>query len=896
MRKTLLLVFLAISFLAAKAQNQGVVKAVILDSLDKKPIQFATVSVLQLQDSSLTSYTVTDKNGVFTLRNLPQKPARLLISHVGYQALHINLNFKKGAVINLGEIYLSVKTLAEVTIRGEREPVIIKRDTIEFDAEAFKTRPNAVVEDLLRKLPGVQVDISGRITVNGKDISKIKVNGKDFFAGDPTIATRNLEANMISKVQIYDDRENDPDHLIPDYQVKKIINLKFKKSFANGILSTLGAGGGTQDRYVATGFLAKFRDDFQFSAKANTDNLSSTGDFTGNSGGFNNYSFGNLGGPMYGGPTGIRKGNTGNADFTKDIGKKLKLHIEYSFKNSITDNNSIAKTQQTLADTVLNTITQSNQHQYTNDQNFHGETEWRPDSLTIIKYNPDLEYTYNSNQSESNSTKTSNYLGILNTNITDDHGNGNSFQYQHNLSYYRKVSKKGASLTLTNSVNIQPQNSVDYNNNLLNSYIAALPSDTLNRFAKNTSHDISVGLNAAYHYPITKKLSADISLLGLHDQNAGELLTYDEDFKTGLYTLFLQDQSSDLIRNLWGESLTSQLTYNFTDNIYVKAGLVGLAQQIGNHFNSYTNDLNQNFYYLFPSAEVHISSFTASYSESVQQPSINNLQPITIVYSPLYTFIGNPGLKPTYFHNINFNYNKYDYQAQTNFNINSHIVIEKNTVVNEQSINAEGADVTTPINRNGRFTAYLNGSFGKQLKKINKWEFYLSANANASAGHNFFIVNQQNGYQNTQNLIFTPSFTAQWNDVIMLSPSYSVNYASTQYQLVNYPNSNYTTQTAGMIANISLPKNFNWRTSYTYTYNPITMPGFQQHTNLVNFTLTKRIQKKDKGEIGIVCYDLLNQNVSAYHYVVANTINDIQNQVLRRYLLLTYTYHFNAFK
>jgi hypothetical protein len=408
--------------------------------------------------------------------------------------------------------------------------------------------------------------------------------------------------------------------------------------------------------------------------------------------------------------------------------------------------------------------------------------------------------------------------------------------------------------------------------------------------------DISEGLNAAYHAPLTKKLSADILLVTLHDRNSGELLTYDEDFKTGLYTIFLQDQSSNLIRNLWGDGINPQLTYNFNDNISLKAGVTALGQQIGNHFNSYTNDLNQDFFYLLPSAEIHVKDFTLSYGETVQQPSINNLQPITIVYSPLYTFTGNPLLKPTYFHNINFNYRKYNSAAGLNLNANSRIIIEKNTIVNEQTINAEGATVTTPINRNGRFTGYLSGSLSKHFKKQGKWDFTAISNASASAGHNFFIVNGQNGYQNTQSIYFEPVFVADWNNVISFEPNYRIDYATTQYQFVNYPKTNYTTQSAGMRVDLSLPQNFRWRADYTYKYNPIVEPGFQRSTNLLNFSVTRRIQKDGKGEIGLLCYDILNQNVSSRHYVVANTINDIQNQVMKRYLLLTYTYHFKKFK
>jgi hypothetical protein len=887
MRHIFLLLLLGTVTLVVKAQNNGTIKATILDSLTNQPIPLVTVSVLSLKDTSLVAYTVTDKTGEFTLHNLHEEASRLLISHVGYQNIHINLKFVKGTVTDLGKILLSARTLQEVTIKGERVPVLIKKDTIEFDAEAFKTRPNAMVEDLLKKLPGVQVNANGAITVNGIDVSKIKVNGKTFFANDVTIATRNLDANMISKVQVYDDRDDDPDHLVPEYNVKKILNLKFKKKFAKGALATLGAGAGTQDRYVGSGFLAKFRDDLQLSIKVGSDNLNSTGNFSGNYGGFSTFSFKS---------PGDRTLTSGNIDYTQDITKKLKLHIEYRSGNSVSTTNTDTRIQQNVSDTIFNSITESMQRAHTNEQTFHAEAEYKPDTLTIIRYVPDITYNYQSNTSSGNSTKSDTYIPLLNTDINSDNGSSNSFQYNHSLSYYHKINKKGASITIANSIGIHPQTNHDLNADNLLSYVAALPSDTLSRSSKNVTNDISGGLNVAYHYPITKKLSADMVLIGLHDQNSGNLVTYDEDFKTGLYNIFLADQSSDLVRGLWGESITPQLTYNFTDDFSVKAGLTSQAQQIDNHFNSTMADLDQNFFYLLPSAEIHIKDMTLSYAESVQQPSINDLQPITIVYNPLYTFTGNPDLKPTYFHNISFSFRKYDNANGILAYFNTHVVIEKNSVINEQSINAEDANVTTPVNRTGRYTVYLNGSFSKHLKKHGKWEVTALANLNSSAGHYFFIVNQQNGFQNTQNIILTPQLYIDWNDLLTLEPSYNINYATTQYKLVNYPGNSFTTQGAGMAADLSLPQNFRWRVSYNYDYNPAVAPGFQRSSNLLNFSVTKRVQKGGKGEIGLICYDILNQNVSATHYVISNTINDVQNQVLKRYVLLTYTYHFNKFK
>jgi Outer membrane protein beta-barrel family len=235
-------------------------------------------------------------------------------------------------------------------------------------------------------------------------------------------------------------------------------------------------------------------------------------------------------------------------------------------------------------------------------------------------------------------------------------------------------------------------------------------------------------------------------------------------------------------------------------------------------------------------------------------------------------------------------------QSRFSFFVNSSIVIEKNTVVSEQTINAEGATVTTPINRNGHFTANLSGYFNKQFKKRDEWQFSVSTSVSSSAAHNFFIVNQQNGYQNTQVFEIKPGLTANWHDVISLYPSYVINYATTQYKLVNYPGTNYTTQGGGMVVSINLPKDFTWRADYTYKHNPLVAPGFQQNTNLLNLLVSKRIQEKGRGEIGLVCYDILNQSVNSYHYVSANSITDGQSQVQKRYVMLTYTYHFKKFQ
>ncbi|MGZ3822098.1 MAG: outer membrane beta-barrel protein [Mucilaginibacter sp.] len=864
------------------------VKAIVLDSISKQPLEFVTVAVLKIKDTSLLSYTITDKNGAFTLRNLSQnEPSRLLISYVGYESLRVNLNFKKDEpVTNLGQLYLTPKTLKEVTIKGDRVPVIIKKDTIEFNAEAFKVRPNALVEDLLKKLPGVQVDHSGTISVNGKDIAKIKVDGKDFFANDPKIATRNLDASLISKVQVYDDRENDPDHLVPDYQVKKIINLKFKKALKNNTSANMDVAAGSQEHYDAKAFYARFQDKLQISATGNSNNLNGTGTF-----------IDGLQMPLvFGGQpnSGLLKQTNMAVNLSSDLSKKLKLDINYEFHNDNRSDISIGNRQQFVGDTTFNTLSKKNQHDASGGHNLTAKAEWKPDTLTVIKYEPNFGYSYNANNNTGSSSSSNNFIPLLTTNISSDNSKGNVEQYQHTFNYYRKLSKKGASLSFINNLNINPDHSTGFTYNDLISYTAALQSDTLNRSAKTTNNTFSAGLTAAYHYPFNKKFSADISLSSSHNRNEGDLLTYQQDLKTGLYTIYLQDQSSDLVRNEWIQTAQPQLTYQFTDNISIKAGLVTQLQQIGNHFSNAGGDLNQRFIYVLPTVELHFNKVNINYSEGVQQPGINDLQPITIVYSQLFSFIGNPDLKPTRKHNFNVNYFDFKTEGQVFISLYSRVIVESNSILRERSISSDGVEVTTPINRNGRFTTYLNANFGKNFKKQGNWELHTSTYINGSYGHNFFEVNHQDGYQNTRAVTLSQDLTASWKDILELRPAYSISPALTTYQLVSYKGVSYTTQSASMAADLRLPEKMTWSVNYSHTYNPLVAQGFQKNTNLLSLTIARHIQKQDKGEIRFTCYDLLNQSISTYHFATENTVVDGQNQALRRYFLLSYKYRISV--
>ena len=884
--KQRLIIFLILIFsLSAFGQNRGNVKALVLDSISKQPVGFATVAVLKLKDSSLIAYTITDKEGNFTLHNLSiNEPSRLLISHVGYQNLHVSLKFgKPDQMADLGQLFLVSKTLKEVTIVGERAPVIMRKDTLEFNAEAFKVRPNAVVEDLLKKLPGVQVDHSGGITVNGKNVSKIKVDGKDFFANDPKIATRNLDADMISKVQVYDDRENDPDHLQPDYAVSKIINLKFKKALKKSTFGRVSLGGGTEDHYQANGFINRFEDELQLSARLSSDNLNNTGGYGDGSSLI-----------LQSEPNGsLKKTTNGNFNLNDQFGKNLKLNVTYDYSNEITTGKSIVNRQQFIGDTIFNSLSKNSSTHHAVEHKLGAKLEYGADTATNIKYIPEFSYSTNSNNSQSFALGSTNFVPTL-SQSTNSGTSGESLRsFQQTFTYYTKLDKlKGTSLSISSNLGISPSSSSSFTYDDLQSYIAALQSDTLNKYATSANNSDKGDLSVGFHYPFSKKLSATVSISSAYDRNEGDLFTYQQNLTTGLFDIFLQDQSNDLIRKEWDQSVQSELQFKFNEKYSIRVALIAQSQQIGNHFNSNVNDIDQHFGYLFPSLQLDLDKVHFSYNEHVNQPAINDLQPLTIVYSPLFTFIGDPYLKPTYTHNFGMNYFTYSDQSHLFAYFYGNFVIETNSIVRERMVNATGAEITTPINRNGRLTMNLNGSLSKTFKKNGDWQFSERTNFFASAGHNFFEVNNQDGYQNTVAIHIQQEFTANWKDIIELRPNYSVSPAMTRYQFVDFKSTSFITHDANLAIDLHLPEKMTWIVDYAYIYNPEVSPGFQKSTNLLSFSIARSIQKKDLGEIRISCYDLLNQAISTFHYATENTINDIQNQSVRRYFMLSYSYRF----
>ncbi|HMI80036.1 MAG TPA: hypothetical protein VK484_14650, partial [Ferruginibacter sp.] len=494
--KNILLLFMCVA-LCTTAFSQATLKGKLMDSTAKTPLGLATVTVFKASDTAIITYRLSNPEGDFKVPGLPfDVNCRVVVSYSGY--IGYRKEFTLGSdqpVLDLGNVYMSPASTAmeEVVVYAERPPVVIKKDTVEFNASAFKTLPNALVEDLLKKLPGVQVDKDGNIMVNGKPVNRILVDGKTFFGDDPKMATRNLPSQVIDKVQVTDDKEemlrNGDDNA---NNAGKVINLTLKKGIKKSMFGKAyaGGGGGPQGGRYEMGAIANiFRDTLQVSVMGYSNNLNRPGfsvtdmrqtmglnrsieTMGGNSNNNNNNSnFGssfsindiNFGGESRNG--GITKSDGVGININHSPNNKRSIYGQYFFGRVYTDVQNENRTDIYKEDTVISNF--SNQH-YTEIGNSHvfgAGARLKPDSTINLIIG--LNYVISRTTSDKNDTRSgvNNFLGNLNNGLVNNTGDLKTNMYSHNI-MFTKLSrgKKGRRLNFTHYLGWSKRDRDDYTN------------------------------------------------------------------------------------------------------------------------------------------------------------------------------------------------------------------------------------------------------------------------------------------------------------------------------------------------------------------------------------------------------------------------------------------------
>ncbi|MES2379119.1 MAG: outer membrane beta-barrel protein [Bacteroidota bacterium] len=923
MYKSLLVLALLLYTLPVLAQNKATIKGKVIDSTDHKPIEFVTVAVLTIKDTTsiLQSYTITDKTGAFSLHNLPiGVPLKVFMSNVAYRPYRKIVTLIKGQELDLGEITLNTNQLNQVTITADRPPITIRKDTIEFNAEAFKTRPNAVVEDLLKKLPGVEVDMRGKVTVQGHDVSKVLVDGHEFFSNDYRIATKNVDVDLIDKILVYEDREDDPEHLKPSSQVNRIINVKFKKALKRSMFGKVNAGGGTRDRYSTGGLFNVFRDTLQVSLIGIANNLNGTGfSYTdlSQSGGFNRggsntffkgglslgnsdelYSYDNNENGASGfsgfGGSDQQRSAAGGFNINQDYGKKLKINLAYFYNNSHNRNNFLYSSQRFRSDTTFTGSSDYSNQQDDIRHNISASIEWKPrGDTTKISYRPSFSYDENHSFNGGTSQEGSNFLPLINITTANNTSNSKNTQFEQSFNYDHKFKKKGESVSFSHQLSINPNNGESYSLENLTSYTAQLASFLQNRHEYNESMNSLVSLSAGYRYPFTKKLTGFIDVYTEYIHHKNDDLPYDFNAATNNYDIFLPLAGITVTRNMWQQNISPGLSYEFKGDIKLTVTGDWQQRQVDNQFGRNTTDVNQKFSWLLPNISFNWGDYSLSYRASYDLPRVEDMKPYSIAYNPRYIDYGNPNLKPTRRDAFSFNYRKYWDKPELYIYGDLGYNFERNSVFRHQTLDGVGNTTSTPINMDGKFTWSGRSTISKNFKFNENFSLKSNTGLSISRSRSYFEINSQGGFQNNFNYAIKQEFAITWKDLVQLEESYRINSSTTKYTDVTYDDVKYITHVVNSHLILTWPKVLNIESTYAYVYNPRVAPGFKKSANLLNISMAHLLLAKDRGEIKLSCYDILNQNVSQLRFISGNNITDMQNQILRRYFLLTLQFKFN---
>ncbi|MBB2145859.1 TonB-dependent receptor [Pedobacter sp. LMG 31464] len=890
LQRSILIALLFVSYFA-NAQTSGTATGKVLNGKDKSPLDYASIAIKKLSDSSTVGGTNTSATGTFTINGLTQGKYRLYVVYLGLKT--ITKDFELTAAtpgINFGNLTMEDTgvTLNAVEIKGEIPPVVVKKDTLEISASTLKVKENAVVEDLLKKVPGVDVAKDGTITAQGETIKKVRVDGKDFMGSDPLLATRNLPADMVDKIQIIDDMSDQSKFSgVDDGNREKIINITTKNGVKNkGIVGNSTVGYGTDDRYDVNLNANYFNKQQQISFIGQFNNVNKQnfgGGITGGGGG---------GRGQFGGGSassgGITTTNAAGINFGDTYDDGTQVNGSYFFNKTSLFNTNNSFTQNLLAN---NTITNLSDLNSTSDRlnhrlNFMIDTKL--DSNTSIRVQPSISYTENTGYSIYNYNRTvgaNNTIGNQNLQTNSETPSiSNSMLIRH------RFQRRGRTLSLNISTSINDSDADNFNYNLQTVKVGSVSTSTLlNQLNDNNTHSLSNTARLVFTEPLSKTLSLETNYQNGYSFDNKERFVYTFNNATQSYDIKDNTYSNEYENTTWTNSIG--LSLQKTEKKYNwNVGLAGQYTTRANVNVTTGEELNRDFINLTPTAQFRYNfsnskRLTIRYNGRTNQPTIDQIQPIPDNTQTQIVPIGNPNLKPSFQNSLNIFYNNFDFATYRTFFIGGFFNQYFNAIANDQRVNTTTGIIQNGYaNVDGNFSASVFSNVGQPIIKGNKLTLQINVNANYDKS-----TNLSDGLENvTKSLTLLNGYKLVSNlDKLDLIAGISGSWTHGDYSLASTVNS-YT-----LAPNIDVSYLFpgNIRLQSDVTYNQTTGRGADYNTSytLVNAYMSRQFFK-NKGTFKLSVNDLFNENTGISRTVANNQISDVNFNVLKRYYMFSFTY------
>ncbi|SFH29523.1 outer membrane beta-barrel protein [Pedobacter insulae] len=922
MKKLSLTFFLCALCICVFAQSPSYIKGIVADSAANTKLRNATISILNAKDSTLYKFTRAAENGAFEIQPMRSGNFILLLTYPEYADYVYHFKLDEGNLsFNFGTVNMKLKAtlLNEVIIKGQAAAIKIKGDTTEFNAGSYTIQPNDKVEDLLRKLPGIQVDKDGKITAQGKTVPKVLVDGEEFFGDDPTLVTKNLRADMVDKVQLYEKKSDQASFTgVDDGEKTQTINIKLKEDKKNGFFGKVDIGGGTDDFYAGQVLFNKFKAKEKFSFFGTASNTGKTGlswdDNNKYGGGGGDVQFIDGGMMIMGGggdeleSWGGRYNGEGipiarNAGAHYDLkwnDDKESINTNYKIGSLRVDGTKNILTQRNLPEGIIN----SNQDQLTNNYIFRHKL----DATYQIKLDTTSNLKVTVSGTSKNNETANNFSSegrrednsLLNTELRDLDNKGDEQIFNVSAFYTKKLKKPGRNYSLNLSQMINERNSEGYlysKNEFFDVNGVLNKTELTDQLKTNKASNSFFFTNLTYTEPINKKLSVVLNY-GLSINNASADRKSYNASTPGQY---------DMLDNQFSNNFTSQQLSNQGGAIlsykHKKSTLNGGLKLNTVNFDQLdkVNDISyeRTFVNWMPQARYQYRfsqyrAFGLSYNGRTSQPSVSQLQPVAVNDDVLNIPIGNPNLKPSYSNNFNFEYNSFKVISNTSLFFYGSFNFTNNQIVNNtttdkltgksqyQFINLKDE---TPTNY------YVNSYFSKKIKKIElSVDVELGMSGNTSYNYVNDVLNETKNNSYNAGVGLSKHKEKKYSFNISFGPAYNTQQSSLNENI----NNNGLSYAGYGSFTIYLPAKIQISSDARYNYTAKTASfdqSFEQ--TIVNSSVSKTFFKGDNLKLSLSGNDLLNQNTGFQRYASASTITQTKYNTIKRYFMFSLIWDFN---
>lgn len=893
-------------------------KGRVKDKTSETTMPGATIMLLNKADSTFYKYSITNAEGEFQLKQVKVGEFILQISFIGYESFYqpVSVTSNNLPETDLGDLQMSTKTelIKTVEIQDELVPILIKKDTIEYNADAFKTQPDASVGDLLKKLPGVEVSKDGTVKAQGENVKKILIDGKQFFGDDTKLATENLPADMVKKVQVYDD-QSDMSKMtgIDDGDRSKTINLKLKKDRKKGLFGNVEAGGGIDDNTNAmfdNRFnINKFKEDMQLSTLGMFNNTNKQGfsyrdyiNFVGGaqnamgSGGFRDLSRNSNGVPIGSGSTndGLTETFAGGINLNYDFSPEKTLSGNYFYNQLDKDIVSVTNRQYVTDNDSTNykSLINNTENQFNRNHRLNLKYVQKIDSTQDLTLSGNFTFSNGRNNNYTSNDNIDFDAFYLNRSNSNNKSNGDDISGNGNILYGKRFQKQGRSL-VTNLALGNFENEKDYTISTYNTFFVR--DTTMKQTQNEFNNQFNYNGKISYTEPYAKSKYLELSY-----QRSNIQTEYKKDFF-----------DIDAITN--NRNFNNRLSLNYINTFVYDQYAIGTKMIIGKanvttgiglqhsdlsgEIKTTNSSVGRDDWNVLPNLKIKYQMATTGritfdYNTNVQQPSIDQLQPTLNNNNPLNLYQGNPNLKSEYNHSATARLMRFNQFTFTNIFAMLSGNYTQDKITNSQNISNNFVTITTPINVD--YDYFISGYFyfGTPIRPIKS---KINIGANSTYNKSIVFINAIKNNVDRTSYAFDLSLENRNKDVIDAKVGAKISFNNTAYSENTSLNQDYISTQYYTDVYLEFLKKYTFNTSAEYTI--YTGDQFTNNPRIPIWKafLSRKFLKGDAGLIKLSVYDIFNQNIGINRTSQFNYIEDQRVNSLGRYYLISLSYKITRF-